>query len=173
MSDLVRYAEMQLKLAGLDQPDSDYGGALYDAVMELIRVFDSQRHSGFSAMYTIQIFSRLANFQPLVPLNGSDDEWKGIFGSKILQNQMDYSVFKENGIPRHSDAIIWRKPDGTGFLGTVEGISSSQRIDFPFMPKTFYIDVVCENGEYKIKDRSQLKEVQKYYPFLEVPEEAE
>ena len=172
MSDLVRYAEMQLKLAGLDQPDSDYGGALYDAVMELIRVFDSQGHSGFSAMRTIQLFSHLANFQPLVPLNGSDDEWKEISGSKVLQNQLDYSVFKENGIPYHSDAIVWRRPDGAGFLGTVEGISSSQRIDFPFIPKTFYIDVIYENGESRIKDKAQLREIQKYYPFLELPEEA-
>jgi hypothetical protein len=114
----------------------------------------------------------LAKYEPLLPLTGQDDEWEESYADGLLQNKRDYSVFKENGVPFHSDAIIWRDPSGFGFLGLVEGIQSSQRVTFPFMPKTFYVDVDYENGEYRIKDRSQLKEVQQYYPLLELPEEA-
>jgi len=170
-SDLLQFAERELKLAGLDRPDSVYDGAVYNAVMELIRVFANQGRSGYSAGLVVQIFSRLAKYEPLLPLTGQDDEWVESYADGLLQNKRDYSVFKENGVPFHSDAIIWRDPSGFGFLGLVEGVQSSQKIVFPFMPKTFYVDVDYENKEYRIKDWSQLREAQKYYPFLELPEE--
>jgi hypothetical protein len=50
-----------LKNQGLFDEDSDYGGMLGEAVLELVKVFSKQGHSGFSAMLTKEMFYRLLN----------------------------------------------------------------------------------------------------------------
>ena len=55
-SGLINHAERELKLAGIHEKDADYGGALYNAVMELVRVFSNQGHSGGSAGRVISLF---------------------------------------------------------------------------------------------------------------------
>ena len=78
-SNLVKHAERELKLAGIHQKDADkdadYDGALYDDVMELVRVFSNQGHSGASAMRTLQLFNIVASYENLMPLTGEDNEW--------------------------------------------------------------------------------------------------
>ena len=172
---LVNFADRELKMAGLDQPDSDYAGGLYDCVMELIKVFADQGHTGFSAMRTIQLFTRLARYKPLLPLTGSDEEWEQV-QDNLYQNKRDSAVFKEHkdALAYYLDAIVWREENGSCFTGTVEGITSHQYIKFPFTPKTFYIDVISKevsegNWIFKIKDREQFKEVLKYYTYLGIP----
>ena len=46
---LIQHAQLELKLAGLFNKDSDYGGEIGKAVLELVNVFEKQGHSGFSA----------------------------------------------------------------------------------------------------------------------------
>lgn len=87
----------------------------------------------------------------------TDDNWKYL-GRSYAQNQRCPRVFKENGVAYYVSAIIWRQDD-YWYTGTVEGISSSQNITFPFIPKSFYINVKND----KIVDKTQLEEVFKYY----------
>ena len=86
-----------------------------------------------------------------------------------ITNQRETTVVweRETGRPVHN-AIVWQdsEKDGHAWSGNVEGISSRQFIKFPFMPKTFYIDVEKssdDGDEYVIKDRDQLKAVIAYY----------
>jgi hypothetical protein len=65
LSNLVDHAEKELKKAGLFDADSDYDGMLGDAVLELIRTFAAQGHSGFSAQMTRELFYKLSNFEEL------------------------------------------------------------------------------------------------------------
>lgn len=65
MSNLVNHANEQLKKAGLFDKDSDYDGELGKGVLELITLFASQGHSGYSAEMTIQLFTKLARFEEL------------------------------------------------------------------------------------------------------------
>lgn len=64
-SNLVDYAYNQLYKAGLFDKDSDYNGDLGKAVIDLITLFSSQGHSGYSADYVRLIFNRLSNFKPI------------------------------------------------------------------------------------------------------------
>jgi len=58
-SPLQSYAYKWLKSRGLFDGDSDYGGMLGKAVLELVKIFSEQGHSGFSAGLTKEMFYRL------------------------------------------------------------------------------------------------------------------
>lgn len=169
-SGLIRHAERELKLAGMHEKDSDYDGMLYDAVMELVKVFSKQGYSGASAMRTLQLFEKIASYKNLTPLTGKDDEWNEI-GENVFQNNRESSVFKDgkNGEAYYMNAIIWRSEDGLTYNGITGGINSRQYIkSFPFTPKTFYIDVIKteiskENFDFEIKDMSQLDIALEHY----------
>lgn len=187
---LIEHAEAELRAAGFYDKDSDYNGMLAESVMQLIRVFAAQGHSGYSAARTAQLFATLASYKPLKPITGEADEWvHGHAGKDTYQNKRLSSVFKEgeNGQPYYLDAIVWQgeEPHDT-FTGMVENITSRQYIRLPFVPKTFYVHVVKEmydpakhdekvdrvvegNGKYvyRIKDRSELDEVFSYYDRYE------
>lgn len=65
---LVEHAERELREAGLFDEDSDYEGMLGEGVMELVRTFAAQGHSGYSAQCTIDLFRRVASYQLLNPM---------------------------------------------------------------------------------------------------------
>lgn len=169
MSNLIKHAKVELKLAGMFDSDSDYDGELGKAVLELVEVFAKQGHSGFSAISVVNLFNQVARYQPLLPLTGKDDEWNQPTegGTKnIFQNKRCSAVFKDgkDGIPHYLEAIIWQGEEThDSFTGSVEGIQSRQNLKFPFRPKTFHIDVVKKNGDYFVKDKKQLDKVFKHY----------
>lgn len=69
------HATSELLRAGLFDADSDYEGNLAVCVMELIDVFAAQGHSGFSASWTLELFTKLSRFEALSPLSNDPDEW--------------------------------------------------------------------------------------------------
>lgn len=100
MSNLVKHAEKELKLAGLFDKDSDYDGMLGKAVLELVKVFAKQGHSGFSANLTLQIFNEVASYKPLTPIGRSKDEWMNVSeqsGYEMWQNTRRSTTFSRNG----------------------------------------------------------------------------
>ena len=72
---LVDFAKTELTKAGLFDKDSDYEGMLGNAVMDLMKVFASQGHSGFSAQLTRELFNLVSDYKPLSPLTDNPDEW--------------------------------------------------------------------------------------------------
>lgn len=101
MSNLSTHAERELRKAGLFDKDSDYEGMLGEAVLELVKVFSAQGHSGFSAHMTMQIFQRVAMFKTLTPLTSDPDEWIDIGdmpdGKTTWQNRRQGSCFSNDG----------------------------------------------------------------------------
>lgn len=96
MSNLEKHADRELKLAGLHKPDADYGGAMYETVMDLVKVFSKQGHSGFSAQMTLDLFNKVAKFESLAPIGKSKDEWVDIskeFGKPMWQNERNCALF--------------------------------------------------------------------------------
>ena len=112
----VSYAETELRLAGLYNDDAVYGsGNLANAVMRLAKIHCIEGHSGGSHGITMQLFDRVANFRPLEPLTGKDDEWMETFPrTTALQNKRYSSIFKEieTGKTYRIDAKAFKEPNG-------------------------------------------------------------
>lgn len=188
-SGMKSHAEREFLAAGYiplsEQQEEDPNKWIQQNVLDLLSVFSTQGHSGSSAPYCINMFKTLASYKPLIPIQGTDDEWGETIDDETYQNNRLSSVFKKgnDGHPYYIDAIVWREKNGSCFTGSVtdsngEDITSRQKIKLPFMPKTFYVDVVStewadEEGSVEkegggwwtsiIKDESQLDEVFEYY----------
>ena len=185
---LIDHAKLELQIAGLFDSDSDYGGMVAHDVMELIEVFAKQGHSGMSAPYVASIFNKLANFEPLLPITGKDEEWGDVrdIGNGVpwYQNKRCSALFKDgkDGRPYTIDAIVKRDQNGACWSGfawlSEEDYKTGDRSkmigkkgyikSFPFTPKTFYIDVkdvevAKDDWESFIIDPSQLDEIKEYY----------
>jgi hypothetical protein len=186
--DLLTHAKNELRIAGLFDADSDYEGGIAEAVMALVEVFDQQGHSGGSAPYVADIFKRLASFEPLTPITGSDAEWgepkKTEDGQTYFQNSRCSALFKDgkDGRPYYIHGIVKRDQNGGYWSGRawlseedyksgdrekMIGISTYVK-SFPFMPKTFYIDVhdvevAKDDWESFVTNLSQIEEVKQYY----------
>lgn len=185
---LVDHAKLELQIAGFFDQDSDYGGMIGEAVMELIKVFAEQGHSGMSAPYVVNIFKKLANYEPLMPITGKDEEWSDVRdlgdGKPWYQNKRCSAIFKDgkDGKPYYIDAIVKRDQNGTCWNGFAwlneEDYKTGDRSkmigkkgyikSFPFTPKTFYIDVKDveiekDDWESFVVDPSQLNEIWEYY----------
>lgn len=133
---LESFAQHELERAGLFDKDSDYGGMLGDAVMRMVRLFADEGHSGFSAGMAVQIFGRLARYEPLSPLTGSDDEWTEV-GDGIFQNRRSPRVFKEASGAYDMEGRVFREPSGVCFTSR----DSRVPVTFPYTPSTEYVDV--------------------------------
>jgi hypothetical protein len=183
---LVDHAKTELEIAGLLSEEGDfYGGMTGKAVLELMEVFAKQGHSGMSAPIVADIFKKLANYEPLNPITGQDEEWVEAF--KDENNQPVFQNLRESGLFKHPDGrvtynsgIIKRTPNsgtwsGPLYLTREDAINNTNMIrssceikGFPFTPKTFYIDVLEEEIEKDdwvmwCKDPSQLDEVWEHY----------
>lgn len=97
------WAEAELQRAGLFDKDSDYEGMLGEAIMELVRSFSRQGHSGMSAAMTSEIFSRLSSWKPLTPLTDDPNEWMELEEEMVgypemrFQSRRDPSCFSGDG----------------------------------------------------------------------------
>jgi len=95
---LVQHAERELREAGLFDKDSVYDGMLGDAVLELVKTFAAQGHSGMSAHMTIDLFRRVASYQLLNPMKHPrvSGEYQEV-GEGMLQSTRKSSVFSDDG----------------------------------------------------------------------------
>jgi len=181
--DLVSFAKQELKIAGLFDKDSDYGGMLGDAVMELMKVFSKQGHSGCSASMTLALFQKVASYKPLTPLTFNEDEWVDV--EHCFQNKRNSAVFKKDkeSRPYYIDAFYMKNQTDVTYSGSL-CVGNGKKLgrcyikDPNEMPK-ICIDIidwevnketgVKEKGsgwwESKMKDPSQLDEIRKYYDF--------
>lgn len=145
-SNLVKHAERELTISGFNDEDFFRGD-----VLELIKVFSEQGHSGMSAYPAINLFTKLAKYECLSPITGSDAEFKNV--SEIFsddtnttyQNIRCGKIFKKGDIYTYLDGVVFRDINNEDNLFTgsgVEGLSSEQIIkSFPFEPKTFFVNV--------------------------------
>ena len=111
MSNLESHAKMEFRAAGWLDDNGNYmdemQGMICDHVLKLLEVFNDEGHSGTSAPYAIRLFSRLASFEPLVPLTGEDWEWNDT-GRGVFQNKRASHVFKdESGAYDINGKVFW------------------------------------------------------------------
>ena len=141
MSNLVDYAKEELKRIGMIDSGEPYNDVFAKAILDLIELFDSQGHSGFSAAYTVNTFKRLAMYKPLTPLTGEDSEWNEI-ESGCYQNKRYSSVFKEkDGKAYNSEGKIFTDDGGETWYTSKD---SHIDITFPYVvpnePEKVYLN---------------------------------
>ncbi len=118
--------------------------------------------------------SQIANLllqKAISPIGGIDEEWVNVAeenGLPLFQNNRCGAIFKNgsDGKPYYLDAIVFKEEDGNTFTSNfpIGGVISRQFIkSFPFVPKTFYVDVVTVGDDHNVKDLEQLDKVSKYY----------
>lgn len=127
---------------------------VYENLLELLTVFSTQGHSGSSAPYVIDLFSKLAKFEPIVPLTGDDSEWESD-SDGLFQNKRYSSVFKGggrfDGQPYDSTAIIfwewYTNPDTKEVVKTYfTNCKSAVPITFPYTPEVKYQEYTPNQG---------------------------
>ena len=129
MSNLIDYAKEELKRIGMIDSGELYNDWATKAILDLIELFASQAHSGFTAPYVVNAFSRLAMFKPLSALTGEDDEWHDI-GHGCLQNKRYSAVFKDaNGVAYNIEGKVFTD-DGEIWYASKE---SRVNVTFPYV----------------------------------------
>ena len=155
------HALMEFRAAGwVDENGNwkeEYQQLICEGVLKLLLVFADEGHSGTSAPYAINLFKKLAMFEPIVPLTGEDWEWSDVRhngdGSIHYQNKRCSHVFKEgDGQAYDIDGkVFWEwcerslSEDEEGYPGIdtfksyYTGYESRTPVTFPYTPTKEYL----------------------------------
>lgn len=139
---LVDFARAELEF--LNNGD-DMNTHMRADILEIVKIFAAQNHSGMSASYAVAIISKLLRYEALSPLTGDDTEWTRLeYGPDMgWQNNRCSHVFKrDDGTAYDIEGRVFRDPTGTCFTG----FESRVEVTFPYTPVREYVDV-DENGE--------------------------
>jgi len=148
MSNLHKHALAEFRAAGWTDADGKFEDEMQEDickhVLELLKVFSDEGHSGSTAPYTVNMFKKLAMFEPLVPLTGEDWEWHEP-SPGVFQNIRCSRVFKQadrfNGQAYDIEGRVFREPTGACYTGA----ESRVPVTFPYTPKTEYVNVPGDN----------------------------
>lgn len=153
MSNYKIHAKNEFKAAGWVNDDGSFKDEMQEMicnhVLKLLDVFDGEGHSGSSAPYAIDLFKKLASFEPIAPLTGEDWEWSDVseYGGRengpLFQNKRCGHVFKDSSGAYDSDGIVWydwHTDEETGEKRKSYFTSRESRVPvtFPYVPKREY-----------------------------------
>lgn len=164
-SNTHNYAQRELEILSKSCTDPKNRPVIEPFIPEILALcdkFGNSGQSGGSAPYVASAIShalkKLMLQNPIMPMTGIDDEWVNVakYGDKnesecVWQNRRCSGLFKDDKNDSwYLDAIIWKEENGNTYYGNAVDIlgnryHSKQFVkQFPFTPKTFYIDVVKE-----------------------------
>lgn len=149
---LVEHAKAEFRAAGWCDENGKFNDEMQhficDDIIQLLTIFGEQGHSGSSAPYAIELFSKLAKFEPIVPLTGEDWEWNDT-GHGSLQNKRASHVFKDTETGECYDIngkVFWEwcKPyEGREPFEPYKSYYTCREsrvpVTFPYTPKTEYV----------------------------------
>ena len=79
MNNYEKHAWIEFRAAGWTGENGKFNDEMQELickhVLKLLEVFHGEGHSGSSAPYAINLFEKLAKFEPVAPLTGEDWEW--------------------------------------------------------------------------------------------------
>lgn len=104
-------------------------------LLELVTVFSTQRHSGFSASYARGMLDKLLKFEPIGPLTGEDHEWaESSLNDGLLQNKRCSRVFKDlnTGEAFDIEGYIFEDENGARYTSR----ESEKTVTFPYVPES-------------------------------------
>ena len=149
MSNLITHARNEFRAAKWINDNGEYcdemQGMICDHVLKLLEVFSNEGHSGSSAPYAVNVFQKLAMYEPLVPLTGEDWEWTLLdYGvDPKWQNKRCGRVFKDaDGIAYDIDGIVfydWFEDENHERHKSHYTCRESRvNVTFPYTPTTVY-----------------------------------
>lgn len=154
MSNYKFHAQQEFRAAGWVDENGKYIDEMQEAicknVLELLKVFSDEGHSGSSAPYTINVFSKLARFEPIAPLTGEDWEWNEVSDRAdgvMYQNNRMGAVFKhgKDGKAYWLDGKVfweWNNFEGEMIKTYYTSRDSKVFIEFPWVkPESEYVFV--------------------------------
>lgn len=120
-------------------------------VLELLKVFSEQGHSGFSAPIAIRLFSKLANHKLITEIEDNPEDW-----DENGQHKHIPSVFKrKDGTCYYLYGTYFAEPDSDNFF--YNGMCSKTDVHFPLKPsdlETKYIRL-----HYKTEDKPIIEQL--------------
>lgn len=151
-SNSVKKAQLEFDLLAEDAVVKEFESE----ILALVDKFGLSGQSGGSAPFVSRMISnvveKLCMQQPIGPITGDESEWcLDVFenqktGKSVDQNKRCTSIFREHvdGVHKHyyNEAIIFQDEQESAFTGRVGRYSSSLKINFPFNPKSHYVDVI-------------------------------
>jgi len=132
---------MEFKAAGwLDETGAykdEMQGMICEHVLQLLKVFADEGHSGSTAPYAINLFSRLAKFEPITPITGEDWEWVET-SRGVLQNKRASHVFKDIATGEAYDINgkvfwEWARYEGEAYKSYYTSRDSRVPVTFPYI----------------------------------------
>lgn len=149
MSNLLTHARNEFRAAKWINDNGEYcdemQGMICDHVLKLLEVFSNEGHSGSSAPYAVNVFQKLAMYEPLVPLTGEDWEWTLLdYGvDPKWQNKRCGRVFKDaDGVAYDIDGIVfydWYEDENHERHKSHYTCRESRvPVTFPYTPTTVY-----------------------------------
>jgi len=167
---MYNYSKREFDIIRKNDPDN----FILDFEEEFLKIYDKFMESGQSGgsapYYASDICEKLKKLlycEPISDINGDDSEWNLVGEPNMYQSNRVSRLFRDgkDDCPYYIDAVVFKEESGSCYTSSnVDGISSRLFIkEFPFVPKTFYVDVVSDGGIDKIKNINSLKPVFEHY----------
>jgi len=153
MNNYEKHAMKEFRAAGWTDEHGKFKDEMQEAicthVLKLLEVFHGEGHSGSSAPYAINLFEKLAKFEPVAPLTGEDWEWHNVSSysnpdrGSVYQNKRCGHVFKDSTGAYDIDGIIFydwytREETGERYKSYYTCKESRVPVTFPYVPKSEY-----------------------------------
>ena len=156
MSNYKNHAMNEFRAAGWIDKNGTFKDEMQemicDHVLKLLEVFHDEGHSGSSAHYAIDLFSKLAKFEPVAPLTGEAWEWVEVgeqIGEHLYQNKRCGNVFKDDVSAYDIEGIIWYdwytdEETGEKYKSYFTDHKSRVKVEFPYTPVREYRERIEE-----------------------------
>lgn len=126
---MINYAKSEL--ARITKDEDGLQRRINRDILEIVKIFSNQGHSGFSGSYALSILNRLLRFKPITPLTGEKEEWNDL-GDGRWQNKRCSSVFRtKDGDFEDIDGIIVSDNGGITWFSSGR---FHKKISFPYYP---------------------------------------
>jgi hypothetical protein len=143
-SNMERFAEAELARIGMPEGCAGIEADMRKCILDLVKMFSSQGHSGMSGSYCLGVVKKLLAWEPVTPLTGAEDEW-GEISEGIFQNKRCSRVFKDskNGHAYDIEGYVFKNQFGHTYTNSY----SRRLVVFPYTPITEYVEVYERSEE--------------------------
>lgn len=164
MSNLVEFAQNELNRLlknCTDSEDLNIQQTINNDILNVIKQFSEQGHTGTTAHYCISVLTNLLSWRPLTPLTGEEDEWEDVSKyynneHSVFQNKRCPAVFKEDGKYYNVEGRIFTEDNGHTWYTSKD---SRVEITFPYTVPTSPEEVHIDRSRVRAQILDKLTDV--------------